>query len=803
MTAVAAPAGPRQRTPALRLLPSRDETIDALMLLAMTIIGIVGFRPAYGGHDYLIAGAIGAFLGVALSHVGQRVRLPLLVIAAVSVLAFLVLGGPIAQAGAVRNIPTLVTMHEVASASIHGWKQLLTTSRPVGTTAHLLVLPYLLGLAAGVAGAALARRTSRVLLPASAPALVVALSILFGADHATAAVLQGAAFAGLALAWASMRQQRGAGQRTTIGRQRPWQRLGAAAAVLTVAVAGATIAGPHLPGAHAHQRVVLHAVPPFDVNAYPSPLAGFRDFTKDSPPSVSVWNKQLLTTTGLPPRTRVRIAAMDSYNGLVWGVANAAASITSFSGFQRIGSTLPGAGRRAARKATITIDSAYQLPWLPDLAGTTGFTFTGPAGHAVASLLRFNIATATGVVPGRMLAGLHYIVTAAATPAPTAAQLQNATPYGAPDATTVIPPAVQAFASAHAGASSSPVRKVLALAAYLRSNGRYSNGAAGQVDVQAGHSAGRLTAFLQSPQIIGDDEQYAATMALLADAAGVPARVALDGTVRADGSIYGRDVHADVELHLAQYGWVTLPYSQFLGTKQPKPQPLTTPPPAPAKFVPPPQSNPAAATANNESNAVSRTAPSQPGQGFQIPVFVVALLKYLGLPLLILGALAAALTGAKAFRRRRRRERGPAAARIAGAWRELLDLGRDLGIPPAPLATRREHAAHAEQRGLASATTVAVAADAAVFGREDPDDAAASRIWALVEETRHGAIANLARWRRAWVALNPGSLWASRPSWAPAGAGTPQRRGARMLQRRNAVTNRPRRPGPSAGGTHK
>ena len=73
--------------------------------------------------------------------------------------------------------------------------------------------------------------------------------------------------------------------------------------------------------------------------------------------------------------------------------------------------------------------------------------------------------------------------------------------------------------------------KVLALAAYLRDNGRYSNGGGAQSVITAGHGSGRLTSFLEGKQIIGDDEQYAATMALLANAVGVPARVSLDGTV--------------------------------------------------------------------------------------------------------------------------------------------------------------------------------------------------------------------------------------------------------------------------------
>ncbi len=759
MTAAALPGQVRRHVPALT--PSRDETVDALMLLGLTVIGIVGFRDTYGGDAYLVAGAAGAVLGIALSHVGHRVRLPLLAVLAVGLLAFLLLGGLVSQPGVAGGVPSVPTMQNVVGAAIHGWKELLTTARPVGTSAHLLVLPYLLGLTSGVAGHALARRSTRVLLPAAAPATVVALSILFGADHATAAVLQGAGFAGLALAWAVLRQQRGTDRLTTVGRQRPWQRLAAAAAVLAVAITGATVIGPRLPGAHAHQRVVLQTVPPFNVSAYPSPLAAFRDYTQDASPSVGVYTKQLLTTSGLAAGTLVRIAAMDTYDGLVWGVANAEADTSSFAGFQRVGATLPAAVGGPVRMATITIHSAYTQPWLPDLAGTTGFTFTGPAGPAAQSSLRFNVATETGIIPDGVPAGLRYMITAAAAIPPTTAQLSDAAPYGAPDPSIVIPPGIQAFADAHDGSAGSPVAKVLMLAAYLKDNGRYSDGGGSQSFIAAGHSSGRLTTFLQSVQIVGDGEQYAGAMALLANAVGVPARVSLDGTVEPDGSIHGRDVHADVELRLAQYGWVTLPASQFTGTRRPTLKQRTlTPPPAPAKVVPPQATSDEPVASNNQSSTVSHGGDQgRKHRGFHIPAVVVTLLRDVGLPLLLLGAIAAALTGAKALRRRRRRH-GPPAARVTGAWRELLDLGRDLGIVPAAHATRREQAAHAERHGLAHVASVAVATDAAVFGPDDPDDATAARIWALVEESRHGVMANLARWRRAWVAVNPASLWA-------------------------------------------
>jgi hypothetical protein len=787
-----APGRPRPSAVALSIAPARDELIDALALLALTMIGIVGFRPAYGGHGYLMAGAAGIIIGLLLSHAGQRARLPLLTVAAASVLAFLLLGGIISQTGTV----SLPTLQAIASAAISGWQQLLTTARPVGRTAGLLVLPYLLGLFSGVAGHALARRTRAVLLPAAAPAVVVALSILFGAPKPADAVLQGAGFAAVALAWAAVRQERGTGRQITIGRQRPWQRIGTGAVVLAVAGAGAAIIGPHLPGASAHKRVVLTVVPPFDVNQYPSPLAAFRDYTKDAPPTVSVYSKELLSTTGLAQGTLVRIAVMDTYDGLAWGVANAAASAGTFGGFQRVGALLPDARPGHARTATITIEPAYDQPWLPDLAGTTGFSFSGAtgsssgcpasgapgaAGQSAAAELRYNVATGTGIIPDRELCGLTYTVSYAAVPSPSESQLASATTGGPPDPSIVIPPAVQAFATAHSQAATTPMGKVIALATYLRDNGRYSDGGNGLAEDTAGHSVGRLTTFLDSStkQIVGDGEQYAATMALLANFAGVPARVSLDAAVGEGGVIKGSDVRADVELDTAEYGWVTLPSKDFTGDKSPTLQrQQITPPQEPVRVVPPRQNQVAPVAAANESSAVARSsAKPSAGSGFAIPAIVITIAADAGIPLLAVAGLAGALAAAKAGRRRRRRSFGTPATRVAGAWRELIDLSRDLGIAAAapdaagtPTATaagggaptRREFAAFAESRGLPSARAVAVAADAATFGPADPDSAAAARVWQLVATARRGAMAPLPRWRRAWVAVNPASLWARR-----------------------------------------
>jgi Transglutaminase-like superfamily len=755
--------------------PARAELVDALALLVLTMIGIVGFRSAYGGTAYLTAGAAGVVLGLLLSYAGLRARLPLVTVAAVGVLAYLLLGGLVGQTGTV----SLPVLQSVASAAVSGWQQLLTAARPAGGTGTLLALPYLLGLFSGIAGHALARRTRTVLLPAAAPAVVVALSILFGTVHPVATTAQGAGFAAVALAWAAVRQERGAGRQVIVGSQRPWRRVGARALVLAIAAAGAVFIGPHLPGAGAHKRVVLSAVPPFDVSQYPSPLASFRDYTKDAPLAVSVAAKELLATHGLAPKTLVRIAVMDSYDGLTWGVANTAAATASagtYGGFQRVGPVLPDAPAGATQTATITVESAYNQPWLPDLAGTSSFRFDSASSSAcpaaatasAAADLRYNAATGTAILPDCTLSGLTYTVSYTPTATPSLKALAQDSPGSTPSPATTanMSAAVTSFAGEHAQAETTPLAKVVALAAYLKKYGKYSDSSAQDSENIPGHSIGRLTTFLDSStrQVVGDDEQYAATMALLANAVGVPAEVSLDAAVEPNDVIKGADVRADVELWTAQSGWVTLPAADFTATNHPTvQQQQVTQSQNPVKVVPPRHNQAAPLTAANQSKSVSRSAATRSSSSwFTIPPVVAAVAEDAGGPVLAVTGLGALLIAAKAVRRRRRRSLGSPAAQVAGAWQELLDLSRDLGIATAAAGTRREFAAYAESRGLPRARPLAVAVDAATFGPAEPDGATVRQVWELAEEARRNATAPLSRRRRLWVAVNPAGLWASR-----------------------------------------
>ena len=109
---------------------------------------------------------------------------------------------------------------------------------------------------------------------------------------------------------------------------------------------------------------------------------------------------------------------------------------------------------------------------------------------------------------------------------------------------------------------------------YLRDEGRYSDGAApGSSSTCAGHDLDRLIdGFLLAARPVGDDEQYASAMALLANRVGVPARVVVGAVLPRDGRVRGEDVHAWVEVRVADGSWRTLPTREFMGRTPPRPR---------------------------------------------------------------------------------------------------------------------------------------------------------------------------------------------------------------------------------------
>ena len=717
---------------------------DLVLLAALCVLALLVLRTTYGGTGYLVSGGAGIATGLALSYAGAALGVPALVVALGTVAAYFIVG--LAVPGP-RSVPGL------AGLAGNGWKQLLTTLPPIGSSGPLLGIPFLLGLVAAALGGSLALRYKAAFAPLGAPAALLAATILLGMPTAPPLLL-GAAFVAVALGWASLRYHRI--QPTVQHGARQTTRIACGLAMLALAAFGASAIGPGLPLAKADNRIVLrnYVHPPFDLQQYPSPLAGFRKYTKNGP----LYDTTLLTESGLPGGAPLRIATMTTYDGNVWGTGDPTLSTASTATFQRVGTSITAGGSGARANVTVHVGSGYDDAWVPTAGKLAEIRFSAKDDGGA---FRYNLATDTGVVPQRLHPG--DTVTMGALVPPTAADPSHATPFGAPE----ISPDVLAFLADSVGKWTNGVTgtwpQVLAIARHLRETGKYSDGAGDEAQYLPGHSIGRLTAFLSGVQLVGDDEQYAAIFALMANYLGVPTRVVLGALPEPGGVIKGKDVHAWVEVHVANGDWLAIPTSEFMPDASKKPDNI---PPqeqqnTSAAVVPPPNSvrPPSSVDSPDQQQTkvdhrASNDHPAASG-GFHIPRAVILAGTCGGLPILALICACSTIVGLKGLRRRRRRRRGPPSTQVAAGWREIVDYARDLGQPVPAGQTRTEDA---RTLGPLDLTPLAASADAVVFGPGEPSPSAAAWYWSEIERTRRRIGRGTTRWQRLRAAVSLRSL---------------------------------------------
>ena len=175
--------------------------------------------------------------------------------------------------------------------------------------------------------------------------------------------------------------------------------------------------------------------------------------------------------------------------------------------------------------------------------------------------------------------------------------------------------------------------------------------------------------------------------------------------------------------------------------------------------------------------------PKNPLDPSNWPDWVKWLLTYVGLPLLVLLLLYAVVRAVKARRRVRRRTRGPAGARIAGGWTEVVDTAADLGIGLPRNATRLEQAVSLDARvgDAYPFRPLAVRADAHVFAPSAPSLDEASAYWVEVKAARKVLRRQVPWWRRLLADVSPSSV--RRP-----GGRQPVRRRSALRPRREPVT---------------
>ena len=546
------------------------------------------------------------------------------------------------------------------------------------------------------------------------------------------------------------------------------RRLAAGAAVLAATV-GITAAVSPLIAAGDERRVLRNVVvPPFDPKDYVTPLASFRNFVKDKK------DDALFTVKGLPKDARVRLGALDSFNGTNYAMdPNGSGSFSKVGDAKSI-NTLADATDTVPTNdysLDITIDD-YQGYFVPGGRKTTGLSF-GQGSSGAASGLYFNSGTDTAVTTQGLSRGDSYTVQVSD---PVKLEHGQLTQYdfariSLPD-TSEVPPVVGAQANDLAADAPTAVDQVRQIEAHFQKKGAFSNGliADGQLPSVSGHGAGRIRDLLTAKQMLGDDEQYAVAMSLMLRHLGIPSRVVMgfypDPKSPENGAgeikIMGKDVHAWVEVAFDRVGWVAfdptppkdnVPIPPDPESKsKPKPQVLQPPPPPQEPADLPPDSSPDALDADEKkNNPWLLWGPILTAIGIaMIPVGILAL------PLLLIALL-------KSRRRKARFTGGDPAQRVGGGWNEVLSLATDMGAAVDSRATRRETAAVvAEAFPATGATTTVLAhrADASIFGAGQPSEDEVREYWDVVDGSLKEMTGTVGFWRRQRARFSPRSLLA-------------------------------------------
>ncbi len=716
-----------------------EDVVDAAFSFGLTVVALYAFQQSFGGVEYLVLGAVGAFLGVTTATVGNRKKLPALVVLAGLLLVYLLIGTTIAlrSDATVGFLPSPTTLRGGLHTIVGGWKELLTTVPPVGRVGTLMAIPMFCGIISAGASTLWSRRVRAPLPVLILPTAVMILGLLCGLKQPVSVLVHGVVFAAGIIVWVAVRSRRvrAVVQQTSDRRRRVVGAVGLVAAASAIALPVA----PSLPFANANDRVILRDTlePPFDPFQYPSPLSGYRNFVKSEQTDV------LFTITGLPDGAPIRLATMDDYDGIVWTVTGGRDARAGASGyFQRVGTDVAAdfPGQRA--KINVEIKSWSQV-WIPTVGEVVSVAFGGPRARQLADAYRYNRVTDTAASQGRLLQpGDSYVMDVVLPPTPAAARGGAILDVRGKNSSNAIPQELLSWA-APLVKSVELSKRGDTLAKELATTGVYSDGKPGDQPSLGGHNVGRLKNFIAQNQPVGDAEQFAAALGLMLRGDSVPARVVAGFVPRKWSStpidITGNDAEAWVEIPIVGVGWSKLtptpPRTQTTLTvkpaQRPQPERNTQIPPPPPILAQDPRSEPA--KLRQQKPGDKKPAPDTPASaGDGIPRFVVVGTIVGGPPLILIGGASALILGLKRRRRRRRRSLGSGTQRVSNGWRELLDSARDYGRPIPHSATRRELA---DFVGTRLAPALAARADTAVFAPGETPDEHVQEYWDQLEES--------------------------------------------------------------------
>jgi hypothetical protein len=773
-------------------------------MLIMTAAASVTLWPSYQSRAFVIMVAGGFVLGAIVALLGARFHWPAWVVMLVMVLGFGIVGVPLAvPTRAVYGVlPTVDGVHELFPAVVLGWKQLVTIALPVGGYQALLVPALILVLASTVIGLSLAIRSARAELAVLAPTGLFLAGISLGPSSVAHPIELGLGFLVLQLGWLFwLRWQKQGGTSRLVAAQSARtieslsdrrlataRRLVSSAVIIALAIAAGTAAAIAVPPGTARDVVRSHVQQPFNPHDYVSPLSGFRSFLQS--PTV---DETLLRVTGLPPGTRLRLATLDSYDGVVYSAGGEAGAAADESGSSDSGSftRLPYRLDQSAvegQEVVLQVEVlAYTGVWVPGIGQLQQVTFGGNTAVARSDSFYYNDEGASAAVLGGLSRGDRY--ESRSMLPEFIGKLDAARPGAAVLTPISVPDGMHAALEQAQQAGDTPGEQLQAMLDDLLARGYISHGVGANEPVsRSGHGADRMTELFTDVPMLGDAEQYAVAAAILARGLGFPARVVLGfapNNAAEPGqavAVTGADVTAWVEVQTAADGWVAIdpnPAVRDVPAKQPddptvvsRPQSVLPPPVVDTedpRDVPPP-----------DTTVEDPPAPVDP-----LLALLFAVLRVAGwslLALLVLLSPLLAVVGIKFRRRSLRRSRGTAAERIGGGWREYADTVTDFNGSAVAGTTRAELAASVggiPAQGGTPPVVFAALVDRAVFAPDAPLTADADRVWASVGALRHAlAVEHTRRDRlRALLSLRSfgryaGSTKPFRGAGAGAGAGS-------------------------------
>ncbi|HSP51597.1 MAG TPA: transglutaminase-like domain-containing protein [Cryobacterium sp.] len=735
---------------------------NTIGLLLATLIAGTSLWPVYESREFIVLVGVTFGLGAGVAILGALRGWGTWLVALCTVGVYLLAGVPLAVPGqAVRGfLPTPEGFLDLLAATALSWKQLVTIVLPVGSYQALLVPAFILVLLSTVIGLSVALRAPVGELATLAPAALFVSGIILGPTVATVPIGTGLGLFVVLLFWLlwfrwmrrrtvvrlASQQSRRSTSSSADRRLAAARGLAGAAVIVAVAIVAGTGAAVVLPADVPRDVLRARVQQPFDPRAYPSPLSEFRGYLQTGRA-----DSVLLEVAGLPSGGRLRLATLDSYDGIVYSVGSDQVSSASGS-FTRLPERLDQSLVDGDEVALTVKVEGYTGVWVPGAGQLERITFTGSSRLQRSDSFFYNDNSGTAAVLTGLVRGDGYrsVSVVPRSPAGLAALRPGTAVLPSP---AVLPDELEQALARYVRAGDPPGVQLQAMLDGLKTDGYISHGILPDEPVsRSGHGADRISELFTDQPMLGDAEQYAVAAALMARRLGFPARVVIGFVPQPSGDpgaeavpVLGSDISAWIEVASTE-GWVTIdpnPPVRDIPARAPDDPSVVS---RPQSVVPPALPDPVELREPASPDSVSEDPPAPPNPllAFLLAAAVVAAWTLLGLGVLLAPFLLIAL--AKARRRHLRRTRSTPLDRIRGGWREFSDAALDHGIDVPVGATRTELAAlvpGAEPRTAAG--TVAVAVDRAVFSPERPGNAAAEEVWAAVTDLRRSLGAGIRR----------------------------------------------------------